>query len=461
MRSPVDVDAQIPNGARVICDRLHAQGFGAWVVGGCVRDVLLERAIKDWDICTQALPEKVIKIFRRVVPTGLKFGTVTVLLDDGNYEVTTLRADREYLDGRRPESVNFVNDIREDLSRRDFTINAIAYNVNERQLIDPFGGENDLRKRLIRAVGDPALRFSEDALRLMRAARFVGTLDFDIEPTTKAAAIQCHEGLRKVSKERIRDELFKAMLSTMPSRALEAMRTLKLLDVFAPFLLDQVGCPQNRYHAFDVWTHTMHTVDAIPISDQVVTLRCAALLHDIAKPETSGISPKTHDVTFFHHEHVGAKKADAWMKTMKFSNQMRELIVHLIQQHLVAYDDNWSDAAVRRFIQRVGVDRLDALFQLLRADTVAKGTDVQAALQRVDRLLERVNEQLRSKAPTEAKALAVRGDEVMQHLGIKPGPIVGQALKAALDYVIEHPEANQKAMLLNWIEEYVRKTQAS
>ncbi|MEO6599439.1 MAG: CCA tRNA nucleotidyltransferase, partial [Polyangiaceae bacterium] len=275
----------VPNEVRELCARLREGGFRSWIVGGCVRDELFAQLdgkatdIRgDWDIATSARPEQVQKLFRRVIPTGIQHGTVTVMVKQTGYEVTTLRGETEYTDGRRPDAVYFVDDIKDDLARRDFTINAIAYDPLEDQLIDPFDGIADLRARVLRAVGDPALRFGEDGLRVLRAARFVATLEVELEANTARAIAPSLDSYRKVSAERVRDEWLKATKAKRPSRAFEVMREHGLLAITAPELIESVGCEQNRYHAFDVWNHALHCLDNCP---QNPVLRMAGLLHDV------------------------------------------------------------------------------------------------------------------------------------------------------------------------------------
>ncbi|HEV8547940.1 MAG TPA: hypothetical protein VGQ57_02910, partial [Polyangiaceae bacterium] len=263
--NPARLRASIPDPVRNLSARLAEGGFRAWAVGGCIRDELLAaerdeptRHRNDWDIATSARPEDVMRLFRRVIPTGMKHGTVTVLLDGDSYEVTTLRGETTYTDGRRPDAVYFVDDIKDDLARRDFTINAIAYDVLADRLIDPFDGIADLKQRVLRAVGTPSERFAEDGLRVLRAARFVATLEVELDPATRQAIEPSLASYRKVSAERIRDEWLKTMKARAPSRAFEVMQKHGLLAITAPELVESVGCAQNKYHAFDVWGHALH-----------------------------------------------------------------------------------------------------------------------------------------------------------------------------------------------------------
>src|SRR3954469_2215018 len=314
MRDTARLRASIPEDVRQLCVRLAEGGHRAWAVGGCIRDELLAelRGVEtahrnDWDIATSARPEAVMKLFRRVIPTGLKHGTVTVLFDDRAYEVTTLRGETTYSDGRRPDSVFFVDDIKDDLARRDFTINALAYDVLADRLIDPFGGLADLEQKRLRAVGEPAARFAEDGLRVLRAARFVATLELELDPATERAIEPSLASYRKVSAERIRDEWLKTMKARTPSRAFGVMQKHGILAITAPELIESVGCEQNRYHAYDVWGHALHCLDACP---PLPVLRVAGLLHDVGKPRSRAFSDKNQDYTFYDHDRIGAEMAD-------------------------------------------------------------------------------------------------------------------------------------------------------
>ncbi|MFW6086550.1 MAG: CCA tRNA nucleotidyltransferase, partial [Myxococcota bacterium] len=351
-----------------LCRRLRQAGYGAWVVGGSLRDLLLGGEVGDWDLATSAQPAEVKKVFRRVIPTGIQHGTVTVLFEGGSYEVTTLRGETTYTDGRHPDRVYFVEDIEADLARRDFTGNAIAYDPVEDVTCDPFGGLADLERRVLRAVGDPRERFSEDGLRVLRAARFVATLEFELDPSTERAIAPAIETFRKVSHERVREEWLKALRAREPSRAFEVMRRTGILEVTLPELLAQVACEQNRYHAYDVWTHTMACVDAME-GDAIE--RLAALLHDLGKPRSRSVSDKTGDHTFYGHERIGADMAQRWLRDYRFSNEERDKVVRMIRHHLLGYSPEWTDAAVRRFIKRVGKDLIDPLLRLARADAGA------------------------------------------------------------------------------------------
>ncbi|MCU0640742.1 MAG: HD domain-containing protein [Candidatus Margulisbacteria bacterium] len=438
---------QVKAGAAAIIRELQSRGFQALVVGGCVRDTLLGRTPAEWDLTTSARPAEVKKLFKKVVPTGLKYGTVTVILDDGQYEVTTFRSDERYVDGRHPDNVRFTDDIHQDLARRDFTVNALAYDPQSDTLIDDHGGRKDLASRLLRTVGDPVARFSEDGLRPLRGCRLAATLGFRLEAPTLAAMAKTGRVAKKVALERVHDELVKLLAAEKPSVGLEYMRQAGLLALFLPELSQGVGIKQPpEYHQYDVYWHNLYACDAAP-RDQL-TVRLAALLHDIGKPACQ------HGMTFYDHDQTGAKMAAKLLRRLKFSNADIEATVNLIANHMFDYRSGWSDAAVRRFLRRIGgLDNVAPLFALRRADTAAMrhthGTDYLTELQqRIDRIVAAEN-------ALQVSALKVDGRDVMKTLKIKPGPQVGQVLHALLEQVLDDPKLNEKTTLLKLIKKHV------
>jgi tRNA nucleotidyltransferase (CCA-adding enzyme) len=447
--------ATIPKDVLDICERLRSRGKRAWIVGGCVRDRLLGRPASDWDIASDARPNELVAIFPRAIPTGIEHGTVTVVSAEKHYEVTTLRGEGTYTDGRRPDWVEFVDDITRDLARRDFTINAIAVDPITGALIDPFGGAPDLARRIIKAVGDPQERFGEDGLRVLRAARFVATLDFELDAATEAAIEPTLGTFRKVAAERVRDEWVKTMKARTPSRAFEVMRRTGILGVTCPELLLGVGMEQNKWHAYDVWRHGMECVDACE-GDAI--LRIAALLHDVGKPKTRAWSDKTRDYTFYDHDRVGAEIAEPIAARLRFSNDERARIVDLVRHHLFHYSSEWSDAAVRKWIRRVGPQRVDDLYALNAADALAKGRDVTEDIAALSRLKAHVARVLAEGAALSTRDLKINGHDLMREFQRKPGPWIGRVLDALLEVVTTDPSANEPSALLMRARELLAET---
>jgi tRNA nucleotidyltransferase (CCA-adding enzyme) len=447
--------ATVPPDVIDLCERLRSRGKRAWIVGGCVRDLLLGRVAADWDVATDARPKELLSIFPRAIPTGIEHGTVTVVQRGQHYEVTTLRGEGTYSDGRRPDWVAFVDDITADLARRDFTVNAMAIDPVDAQLIDPFDGRGDLGRGVLRAVGNPLERFAEDGLRVLRAARFVATLELDLDPDTRAAIRPTLDTFRKVAMERVRDEWVKAMKARAPSRAFEVMRETGILEITCPELLEGVGLEQNRFHAYDVWRHGMECMDACR-ADPV--LRIAALLHDVGKPRTRAWSDEKSDYTFYDHDQVGATIAEPIAARLRFSNEERARIVSLVRHHLFHYQDEWSDTAVRRWIRRVGPDRVADLYVLNEADVRAKGRDFEPDLAALAALKAHVAKVIAQGAALSTRDLKVNGHDLIRDLGLAPGPVIGQVLDALLEAVTSDPALNEREPLLAAARELLRKT---
>jgi len=434
-----------PPEVKFITDQLRSRAKRGWLVGGCVRDLLMKRPHADWDLATDALPDEVMRIFPRTIPTGIDHGTVTVMVGKTPIEVTTLRGEGAYSDGRHPDEVHFVSEIERDLARRDFTVNAIAIDPLDEAIVDPFGGQNDILARRLRAVGDARERFQEDGLRVLRAARFVATLEFELDPATFEAIHPALDTYRKVSPERVRDEWVKTMKAKRPSRAFDVMLHSGILGVTCPELVLGVGMKQNRYHAYDVFRHAMECLDACK-GDPI--LRIAALLHDVGKPATRAMSEKTHDYTFYEHERVGAEIADPICQRLRFSNDERARIVALVRHHLFHYTDEWNDATVRRWLQRVGKDRVEDLYALNEADVRAKGLDPTADLVALAALEGHVEKVLLAGAALSTRDLRVNGNDLMRELGRPPGRWLGELLSALLEAVTNDPALNERDALI-------------
>jgi len=425
-------------------ERLRAGGHQAYLVGGTVRDVLLERPGSGvLDVATDRRPSEVMALFPRVEPIGLAHGTVLVVLDGLQLECTTFRLEGAYADARHPDQVEFTSDLRADLARRDFTVNALAFDPWSGVLVDLHGGLADLSGRRLRAVGDPVARFREDALRPVRAARLAATLELELEPATRAAMATVVERARQLSAERVRDELVKLLAAPRPSVGLELLRAAGLLELWMPELARCYGVPQNRWHGYDVYLHSLYTCDHAPAAKSAV--RWAALLHDVGKPDTR--VERRGEGTFYGHQSVGAGLADGLLERLRFPGELRSAIVHLVREHMFDYRAQWSDAAVRRWIRRVGEQAVADLFDLRIADLLGNGlkTGFPAGLEPLRR---RVDHELAASRALRVRDLAVDGRDVMRVLGIGPGPAVGAALGALLEEVLEEPSRNTREELL-------------
>lgn len=420
-------------------------GKQVFLVGGAVRDLLRGHKAQDWDLATDALPQEVIALFPRVIPTGIKHGTVTVHFKGRSVEVTTYRTESGYHDGRRPDQVTYTARIEEDLSRRDFTMNAIALPLPKGPLVDPFNGIADIRAHRIRCVGDPQARFAEDGLRPVRAVRFAAQMGFEVEQATLDAIPRALKTTEKVSPERIRDELDKILASPQPSRAFLLMEETRLLELLLPELASCRNIEQKGFHRFDVLDHSLLACDAAARDQAPGLVRAAALLHDIGKPVTRSLD--LNGVwTFYQHEQVSATLSRDLLTRFHYPNAVIEGIVHLIKEHMFHYEANWSDGAVRRFIIRVGEENLNNLYQLRRADAYAT-TGQELPKDFLLPLITRVDAVLAKSRALSLKDLPVSGKDLLI-MGIKPGPIMGIILSALLEAVVEDPALNTKETLL-------------
>ena len=442
-----------------VCRIIKEAGKQAYLVGGCVRDTLMGRYCHDWDIATDATPDQILRLFDKVIPTGLKHGTVTVVrvTEEGSFtfEVTTFRGDGVYSDGRRPDSVVFSESIEQDLARRDFTMNAIAYCPVDDRFVDPFGGAADILMRRIRAVGDPDKRFAEDGLRALRACRFAATLEFEIDPPTLSAICRHHETFRRVSVERVAQEWAKILEAyTDPSVAFRLMARTGLLWITVPELEEAVGFEQNDYHEFDVFEHTMQALKNCP--SLVVGL--AALFHDVAKPSAAGTHPDTGKVTFYEHEERGAEMVKAILTRMKFPSHVTDQVSHLVRHHLIPRD-NLSAAGLRRWLRRVSNGHPHTLGQLeclAFADAIGKGNSkIRVSVSTVPEFFDRVRAMSADRpVVTNASGLAINGNQIMETFQLKPGRMVGELLSIALEAVTENPELNNPADLMAFLKKH-------
>lgn len=436
---------QLPEKVNTIIDCLEQAGYEAYAVGGCVRDTLLHRVPGDWDITTSAKPMEVKKLFRRTIDTGIEHGTVTVMLDKEGFEVTTYRIDGEYEDARHPKQVAYTKNLLEDLKRRDFTINAMAYNKRD-GLIDAFGGIEDLKKGVIRCVGNPMHRFSEDALRMLRAVRFAAQLGFSIEENTKKAIVTLAPNLSKISAERIQVEFVKLLTSNHP----EELRTLYETGItgiiFPEFNVMMKEEQHNPHHCYTVGEHTIAALCNIK-EDKV--LRLTMLLHDMAKPVCKTVDEKgiCH---YYGHPKKSAEMAREFFNRLKFDSATRDKVCCLVQWH----DDNppLEEQMIRKAIHRIGTQCYPALFQVKRADILAQSDyERDQKLAYVDAYEKMYDEIIEKGQCLTLKELAVTGSDLIK-LGMKPGKVIGETLNDLLQVVLEYPEKNKKEILLEIVQ---------
>ncbi len=432
----------LPDAVRQIIETLQKAGFEAYAVGGCIRDSVLGRTPADWDVTTSATPVQVKALFRRTIDTGLQHGTVTVLAGKERFEVTTYRIDGIYEDGRHPKEVTFTASLEEDLARRDFTINAMAYN-DKAGLQDLFGGMDDLEKGIIRCVGDPRQRFSEDSLRIMRAVRFAAQLGYSIEPDTRAAMCELSGTLERISAERVRDELVKLLCSPHP----EEMRTAYEVGITACVLPEFDVCMKteqnNPHHCYNVGEHILHT---LAFAEPNRVMRLTMLLHDIGKPATRTVDE--NGITHNHgHAQLGAEMAGEILRRLRFDNDTTEQVVHLIRYH----DEKFpaEPKPVRRAMNRIGVAYFPAWLDVKYADLMGQSDYKREEKQQNLRDIRRVYEEiLREKDCVTLKDLAVSGADLIAW-GMQPGREIGETLQRMLDIVLEEPERNDKEYLLS------------
>ena len=433
-------------------------GFKAYLVGGAVRDMFMNKEASDWDVATDATPEQVISAFKKVIPTGIAHGTVTVHFMGEEIEVTTFRIEQGYSDGRHPDKVSYASDIEEDLSRRDFTMNAIAVSLKDGSIVDPFNGKADIKNKVIRSVGNPLERFNEDGLRPIRAIRFASQLGFEIETNT-LQAISNEKVLQKtstISIERFRDELVKLLKSPKPSVGLKLLESTNIMKLFLPELLEGRNCIQNDvrgYHVFDVLDHNFYSCDGAPVHK--VNVRLAALLHDIGKPASKvvRVTDAGEIYNFFSHEKYSETIARKLLTKLRFSNNEINNVCHLIENHMFHYEESWSDAAIRRFVVRVKPENIEDLIDLRLADMYGKyNMPIQMkesnACDLLIQLQDRIKKIQEENSAFTLKSLAVSGKDLME-IGIPSGRLIGKILDSLLETVLDDPKQNSKDVLLN------------
>ena len=491
---------RIPHELKKMNELFRQNGFEAYLVGGAVRDTLLGKPASDWDVATNAKPEDVMRIFHKVIPTGIEHGTVTVHFMQHEIEVTTYRIDENYNDGRHPDSVKYTSDITEDLSRRDFTMNAIAASLDDGTVVDPFYGEDDIKNRIIRTVGKPDERFAEDGLRPVRAVRFAAKTGFSIEPETLAAIPRALSVTAKISIERFRDEFLKLVASPEPVKGLRLLEETGILKLFLPEFCQCRGVVQadgRGIHNFDVLDHLYFALEGASwIENQRGTspnllLRLAALFHDIGKPSVRKVSEKALDpaapektstiYTFYNHESVGALMTDKILDRLRLPKVQIRYVSHLVKQHMFFYESNWTDAAIRRFLVRItppdaknstpsSAETEDATRQVkARSDQSLDATlndifDLRIAdvygmtgtppvlgkglwSENLIEFRERIDRVLDEKCVLTLKNLAVNGKDLMD-AGVPAGKELGRILNGLLETVLEDPAQNEKEKLL-------------
>ena len=454
------IKGDIPKDILEIYNKIEHAKFEVYIVGGGIRNLIMKKPIKDWDLTTNATPEDILKIFPDAFYNN-DFGTVGIPIDEKStlptgaqvVEITTYRTEYGFSNKRHPDMVIWGKNINDDLSRRDFTMNAIAMKIENGKevFIDPYKGQEDIENRIIRCVGNPKERFKEDALRLMRCIRFASELDFDIDELTGKELSADSNLISKISAERIRDELLKIMASPSPAKGIMLLKESGLLNFILPELLEGIGVSQvrpGRHHTTDVFTHNLMSLKLTPSTDPIV--RFATLLHDAGKPRVQG-KDKDGLVIFYNHEISGAKLAYDVCTRLRFSKKDAHRIVNLIRWHMFTVNENLSDAGVRRFIRRIGIENVADMMDLRIGDRLGGGTQT-AESWRLKKFKERVAGELAPK-PFSINDLAIDGNDIMRELDMKPGPKIGEILQELFEEVDEDMEKNTNEYLLNRIKE--------
>lgn len=444
----MNIKIDIPTEVQFILKTLENNKFKAFIVGGCVRDSIMNIKPHDWDITTNALPEQIIKVFKNtgynIIPTGLKHGTISIMIHGEGYEITTFRIDGVYNDCRHPNEVIFTEDIIEDLSRRDFTINAMAIGIDG-QLIDPFHGIKDIENKMIKCVGNPLDRFNEDALRMMRAIRFSCKLGFEIEQNIINSICDLKSNIQYVSTERIRDEFCKILISDNPANGMCNLIQTGIMKFIIPELIETIKFNQyNIHHDKDVFWHTMSVMENI---EPVLELRLSALLHDIGKPQCFTID-ESGQGHFYSHQKISSDMAREVLRRLKFDNKTIDKVSLLVYEHMSRYD-NLRTPNIKKFINRVGINNLESLFSLQIADIKGCAKEYRS-FENVLKLKKQCYEIINEKQPLTVKDLEINGNDLI-NLGIKQGKEIGNILNKLLEIVLESPNMNDKNKLLDII----------
>ena len=451
---------KIPKEVSRVTKALKDAGFEAYLVGGCVRDLFMGRKPKDWDITTNAIPEDIIPLFPKTFYEN-KFGTVGVVNEDTNdsensetkaeretlkiIEITPYRVESSYSDHRRPDSVEFSKNILDDLKRRDFTINAIAYDDESGEIIDPFFGIADLARGVIKTVGEPKERFFEDGLRILRAVRFHVELDFPLDSETEKSILENKEILKEVSRERIRDEFIKIIMSPRPMNGFLLLKKLGLLEYVVPELEEGIGIEQNKAHSFDVWTHLLKALQHSADKGYMLHVRLSALFHDISKPRTRRWDNEAKQWTFYGHEVVGSRVTKKILEDLRFSRETIDKVVNLVRWHMFFSDtEQITNSAVRRMVVNVGTENVWDLMDMRGCDRIGTGRPKENPyrLRKYKAMIEEV-----MRDPISVGMLKVDGKNIMEILNIAPGPKIGQILNALMEEVLEDPLLNTEEYL--------------
>lgn len=441
---------KIPIEVQRISKTLEHAGFEAYLIGGCVRDVLIGRTPKDWDLTTNAHPEQIAALFTETYCNN-DYGTVGVVSEEATderlkvVEVTPYRTESAYSDARRPDTVTFGVSLEEDLKRRDFTVNAIAYRLHDEKVVDLFDGMGDIEKKRLKTVGEPDERFAEDALRMMRAVRLSSELNFAIESETLHSIIKNSDNLSRISTERISEEFIRIINAPTPMQGMVLLEKLGLIEYILPEIKDSIGCEQGGAHAYDVYEHILRTLQAAADKGFSTEMRLAALLHDIAKPATRRTGGKNKEFTFFGHEVVGAKMTKQILERLKMPRETIEIVEKLVRWHMFFSDpDQITLSAVRRTIVRIGEDHIDELLNLRVCDRIGTGRPKEQPF-RFRKYKAMVDQALRD--PISVKMLQIDGNEIMELTGEKPGKKLGYVLHALLEEALDNPGINTKEYL--------------